>query len=55
MKLDAQEIDRAFREACLMVHLDFDYAGAKSPLSFPAAKKRRVAIAGVLAMQRTFW
>jgi energy-coupling factor transport system ATP-binding protein len=51
MKLDAQEIDRRVREACQMVHLDFDTLAQKSPFELSGGQKRRVAIAGVLAMQ----
>ena len=50
MKLDAAEIDRRAREAAAFVGLP-EETFEKSPLDLSGGQKRRVAIAGVLAME----
>jgi len=49
-KLDADEIDRRVRSAAAFVGLD-ESLFKKSPLDLSGGQKRRVAIAGVLAME----
>jgi len=49
--LDAGEIDRRVRKALSQVGLDYDEVAEKSPFELSGGQKRRVAIAGVLAMQ----
>lgn len=49
--LDAAEIDRRVRYAMDIVNLDFDTYQEKSPFELSGGQKRRVAIAGVLAME----
>jgi len=51
MKLSEAEIDERVREACRLMHLDFDAVAQKSPFELSGGQKRRVAIAGVLAMR----
>ena len=48
--LDAQEVDRRVRRALESVRLDFDALQAKSPFELSGGQQRRVAFAGVLAM-----
>lgn len=48
--LDAEEIDRRVREAIAIVGLDYDSIADKSPFELSGGQKRRVAIAGVIAM-----
>lgn len=50
MKLDAKEIDERVREAASFVGIDEDLF-EKSPLELSGGQKRRVAIAGVIAMR----
>lgn len=50
MKLDEAEVDRRVREAAHFVGLD-DSLLEKSPFELSGGQKRRVAIAGVMAMQ----
>lgn len=50
MKLEAGEIDRRVREAARFVGLD-DTVLEKSPFDLSGGQKRRVAIAGVIAME----
>ena len=50
MGLDEQEVDRRVREAAGFVGLDESYL-EKSPFELSGGQKRRVAIAGVLAME----
>ena len=50
MGLDEREIDRRVRESLAMVGLD-DRVYDKSPFTLSGGQKRRVAIAGVIAMQ----
>ncbi len=50
MNLPKDEIDERVREACLMVGLDLSLLG-KSPFELSGGQKRRVAIAGVIAMR----
>lgn len=45
-----KETDQAIRRALQQVGLDFDHYHAKSPFQLSGGEKRRVAIAGVLAM-----
>lgn len=49
--LDDAEIDRRVREAMELVHLDYDRFADKSPFDLSGGQKRRVAIAGVIAMK----
>ena len=50
MGLDEEEIDRRVREAAHFVGLRDEHAG-KSPFELSGGQKRRVAIAGVIAME----
>ncbi len=50
LKLSDEEIDERVRRACELVHLDFEAFKDKSPFELSGGQKRRVAIAGVLAM-----
>ena len=45
------EVDEAVREAMRIVDLDYDTLRARSPFELSGGQKRRVAIAGVLAMR----
>lgn len=49
--LDADEIDRRVRRAMEWVHLDYDRYAGRSPFELSGGQMRRVAIAGVLAME----
>ena len=49
--LDQAEVDKRVREAIELVGLDFDSIKEVSPFELSGGQKRRVAIAGVLAMQ----
>lgn len=49
--LDADEIDRRVRRAMEWVHLDYDKYAGRSPFELSGGQMRRVAIAGVLAME----
>ncbi len=49
--LDAQEIDRRVRSAMAHVHLDYDKYAERSPFELSGGQMRRVAIAGVIAME----
>lgn len=49
--LDSTEVDRRVREAIELVGLDFDKISNVSPFELSGGQKRRVAIAGVLAME----
>ncbi len=51
MKLDKDEIDRRVRHALEVVGLDYDTFAERSPFDLSGGEKRRVAIAGVIAMQ----
>ena len=51
--LDAEEINRRVATALRQVGLDPDKVSEKSPFELSGGQKRRVAIAGVLAMQPT--
>jgi len=51
LKLSEEEIDERVREACALVNLDFETMKEKSPFELSGGQKRRVAIAGVLAMR----
>ncbi|MBR5145434.1 MAG: energy-coupling factor transporter ATPase [Clostridia bacterium] len=51
LKLSKQEIDERVKEAIKLVGLDFDYVNQKSPFELSGGEKRRVALAGVLAMR----
>ena len=46
-----EEIDRRVRSAMEHVHLDYDTVAEKSPFELSGGQMRRVAIAGVLAME----
>lgn len=49
--LSAEEIDRRVRRAMAYVHLDYDKYAERSPFELSGGQMRRVAIAGVLAME----
>ena len=49
--LSAEEIDRRVRRAMESVHLDYGKYAEKSPFELSGGQMRRVAIAGVLAME----
>ena len=49
--LDAEEIDRRVRKAMARVQLDYDKYADRSPFELSGGQMRRVAIAGVLAME----
>lgn len=49
--LSQEEIDERVREALELVGLDYDKVADKSPLKLSGGQKRRVAIAGVIAMR----
>ncbi len=50
-KLSREEIDRRVRRAMEWVHLDYEKYAEKSPFELSGGQMRRVAIAGVLAME----
>ena len=49
--LSAEEIDRRVRRAMAHVHMDYDTYAERSPFELSGGQMRRVAIAGVLAME----
>ncbi len=49
--LSTEEIDRRVRKAMAHVHLDYDKYAERSPFELSGGQMRRVAIAGVLAME----
>ncbi len=49
--LTQEEVDRRVREAMELVGLDFEAVSERSPFELSGGQKRRVAIAGVLAMK----
>ena len=49
--LNAEEIDRRVRKAMARVQLDYDKYAERSPFELSGGQMRRVAIAGVLAME----
>ncbi len=49
--LDAAEVDRRVRKAMENVHLDYQKYAERSPFELSGGQMRRVAIAGVLAME----
>ena len=51
MKLGADEVDRRVREAMALVGLSFDDLAERSPFDLSGGQQRRVAFAGVLAME----
>lgn len=51
LKLTAEEKKQAIREALTAVGFDYDVVKKRSPLSFSGGEKRRIAIAGVLAVK----
>lgn len=51
LKLSKEEIDIRVKEAIKLVGLDFDYVNQKSPFELSGGEKRRVALAGVLAVR----
>ncbi len=51
MKLSAEEVDARVRRAMQVVGLDYDEFAGRSPFDLSGGEKRRVAIAGVIAMQ----
>lgn len=51
MGCDEEEIDRRVRESLSLVGLDYDKIADKSPFELSGGQKRRVAIAGVIAMK----
>ncbi|WP_314729923.1 energy-coupling factor transporter ATPase [Peptostreptococcus stomatis] len=48
--LDEEEVDKRVRKAMADVGLDYDHFSEKSPFELSGGQKRRVAIAGVIAM-----
>lgn len=50
-KKSAEEIDLAVREAIAAVGLDYDTIAERSPYELSGGQKRRVALAGILAMK----
>lgn len=50
---DEEEIDKRVREALSMVEMDFDTIAFKSPFELSGGQQRRVALAGILAMNPT--
>lgn len=51
MKLSGEEVDRRVKHAIARVGLDYDEFAQKSPFELSGGEKRRVAIAGVIAME----
>lgn len=51
MKLEKDEIERRVKRALEVVGLDYDRFASRSPFDLSGGEKRRVAIAGVIAMQ----
>lgn len=51
MKLDKEEVERRVRRALEVVGLDYEKFASRSPFDLSGGEKRRVAIAGVIAMQ----
>ena len=51
MKLEVDEVDRRVRRALEVVGLEYDKFAERSPFDLSGGEKRRVAIAGVIAMQ----
>lgn len=51
IKLEADEVDRRVRRALEVVGLEYDKFAERSPFDLSGGEKRRVAIAGVIAMQ----
>ncbi|NLJ77934.1 MAG: energy-coupling factor transporter ATPase, partial [Tissierellia bacterium] len=51
LELDEEEVDRRVRKAMDLVGLDFESLKDRSPFELSGGQKRRVAIAGVLAMR----
>ena len=51
MKLEKEEIDRRVKEALNLVGLDYDVYAKRSPFELSGGENRRVAIAGVIAME----
>jgi energy-coupling factor transport system ATP-binding protein len=51
LAMSEAEVDEAVREAMRVVDLDYDALCARSPFELSGGQKRRVAIAGVLAMR----
>lgn len=51
MGLDADEVDRRVREGLELVGLSFDELSERSPFDLSGGQQRRVAFAGVLAME----
>lgn len=54
LKLDQEEIDRRVRSSMDAVGLDFDQLKDRSPFELSGGQKRRVAIAGVLALNPSY-
>ena len=52
--LDEEEVDRRVREAMAFVGLDYDTYAERSPFHLSGGQMRRVAIAGVVAMEPDF-
>ncbi|MDR1138895.1 MAG: energy-coupling factor transporter ATPase [Clostridiales bacterium] len=51
LKLSQSEIDSRVRRAIQLVGLDYDSVSNKSPFELSGGQKRRVALAGIIAMQ----
>lgn len=54
MGLDKDEIEARVKDAMNLVGLDYESLKDKSPFNLSGGQKRRVAIAGVLAMHLTY-
>lgn len=52
--LNEKQVDESVRWACQLVGLDYERMKTKSPFELSGGQKRRVAIAGVLAMKPEF-
>ncbi len=51
MKLSPEEVERRVRRSIELVGLDYDEVAERSPFELSGGQKRRVAIAGVIAME----
>lgn len=54
MGMTDEEVDRAVRDAVGLVGLDYDEVAETSPFDLSGGQKRRVAIAGIIAMKPKF-
>lgn len=49
--LSESQIERVINDTCRLLHIDLDKLGEKNPLDLSGGQQRRVALAGILAMQ----